>query len=162
MPEAETTEPSVLFFVSVAAEALIRDNDICYSPFLFSILFDLTGYTGGHVAHHIVKVFFLDTRGAEVRAASADHLLGFGVGTPQLTGRANIDTSPASPAVLRLNIKRGPDAPLLPPAPKTNGLGHHLLFAHSNAQTAKNAIFVFLLESLLPNPVSRSQVLNCF
>jgi len=136
MPEAETTELSVLFFVSVAAEALIRDNDICSSPFLFSILFDLTGHTGGHVAHHIVKPFFLETRGGEVCAASTDHPLGFGVGTPKLAGRADVDASPASSAVLRLNIKRSPDTPLLPSAPKTNGLGHHLLLAHSNAQTA--------------------------
>jgi hypothetical protein len=162
MPEAETTELSVLFFVSVAAEALIRDNDICSSPFLFSILFDLTGHTGGHIAHHIVKPFFLETRGGEVRAASADHPIGFGVGTPKLAGRADIEASPASPAVLRLNIKGSPDTPLLPSAPKTNGLGHHLFFAHSNAQTAKDAVFVFLLEPLLPNPVSRGQVLNCF
>jgi hypothetical protein len=35
MPEAETTELSVLFFVSVAAEALIRDNDMGDTPFLF-------------------------------------------------------------------------------------------------------------------------------
>jgi hypothetical protein len=35
MPEAETTELSVLFFVSVAAEELIRDNDMGNTPFLF-------------------------------------------------------------------------------------------------------------------------------
>jgi hypothetical protein len=37
IPEAETTELSVLFFVSVAAEALIRDNDMGCSPFPYFI-----------------------------------------------------------------------------------------------------------------------------
>jgi hypothetical protein len=130
------------------------------SPFLFSILFDLTGYTWGHIAHHIVKPFFLETRGEEICTAPTDCPLGFGVGTPELTGRADIDASPASPAVLRLNIKRSPDAPLLPSAPKTDGLGHHLFFAHSNAPSTKNAVFVLLFETLLTNLISRGQILD--
>jgi hypothetical protein len=40
IPDAETIEPSVLFFVKVAAEELILDSDIVFSfphfnPFLF-------------------------------------------------------------------------------------------------------------------------------
>jgi hypothetical protein len=38
MPEADTTELSVLFLVSVAAEELIRDNDMGHPPFLFQSL----------------------------------------------------------------------------------------------------------------------------
>jgi hypothetical protein len=160
MPEAETTELSVLFFVSVAAEALIRDKDMGDAPFLFSIFFDLTGHTGRHITHHIVKPLFLETGRPEVGTASTDRPLGFHISASKLTGRADIETSPASPAVLRLNVKRGPNAPLFPSVPKADGLGHHLFFAHSDAQTAKDAIFVFLFESLPLDSISRGKILN--
>jgi hypothetical protein len=62
MPEAGTTEPSVLFFVRVAAEAFILDSDISLFSFPLLIFFDLTSHTGIHVAHHIVKLFFFDAR----------------------------------------------------------------------------------------------------
>jgi hypothetical protein len=47
IPEAGTTEPSVRFFVRVAAEALILDKDICHSPFLRALknYFSLYDYT---------------------------------------------------------------------------------------------------------------------
>jgi len=162
MPEAETTEFSVLFFVSVAAEALIRDNDMGHTPFLFSILFDLTGHTGVHVTHHIVKPLFLKAGRPEVSTASTDCLLGFHIGASEFTDRADIEASSASSAVLGLDVKWGPDAPLFSPAPEANSLSHHLLFAHSDAQAAKDTIFVFLFESLSLDSVSRSKVLNGF
>jgi len=100
IPEACTIESSVLFFVNVAADALIRDNDIGYAPFPFSILFDLTSHAGGHVTHHIFIPFLLETRRAEVSTASADRALPFVIGAAELTGRADVDAGPASPAVL--------------------------------------------------------------
>jgi hypothetical protein len=126
----------------------------------FSILFDLTGHAGFHVTHHIVKPLLLKARWPEVGTASADRLLGFRVGTSKLTGRADIEASPASSAVLRLKVERGSDAPFFPPAPKSNGLSHHLFFAHSDAQAAQDTVFVFLFESLSLNSKSRGKILN--
>jgi hypothetical protein len=160
MPEAETTELSVLFFVSVAAEALIRDNDMGHTPFLFSIPLDLTGHTRRHITHHIVNPLFLEAGRPEGGAASTDRPLGFRVGASKFTGRADIEASPASPTVLGLNVKWGPDTPLFPSVPKADGLGHHLFFAHSDAQAAKDAVFVFLFESLLLDSISRGKILN--
>jgi hypothetical protein len=160
MPEADTTEFSVLFFVSVAAEALIRDNDMGHTPFLFSILFDLTGHAGVHITHHIFKPLFLKAGWPEIGTASTDRPLGLRVGASKLAGGADIEASPASPAVLGLDVKGGSNAPLFPSAPKADGLGHHLFFAHSDTQAAKDTVFVFLFESLLLDSMSRGKILD--
>ncbi len=50
-----------------------------------SVFLDFTGNTGLHVTHHVVELRFVDTGWRQVRAASADGLLGLGVGAPKLT-----------------------------------------------------------------------------
>jgi hypothetical protein len=60
MPDVGTIEPSVLFFVSVAAEVFTFESDMVFS-FPVSTLSDFTGNTGIHVTHHVVEAFFLET-----------------------------------------------------------------------------------------------------
>jgi hypothetical protein len=104
IPEVGTTEPSVRFFVRVAAVALIFVNDICV--LLSSILFDLTGYTRAHIAHHIIERFLFDTGRTQVGAPSADGHLRLSVGTPELAGGTDIDAASAETALLGFDVER--------------------------------------------------------
>ena len=87
----------------------------------------------------------------DISASAADSLIGLGIGAAQLARRTDIHTSAAQPALLGADIEGRSDTPFLTSPPKTNRLCHHLLFAHPDAQSAKNTIFMFLAESLLAN-----------
>jgi hypothetical protein len=105
MPEAGTIEPSVLFFVRVAAEALILESDIYFFSFLFSIFFDFTSHTGFHEAHHIFKTFLLETRRAQVGTPPADGLFWIRVGASKLAGRTYVHAGSAKSADLGAGIE---------------------------------------------------------
>jgi hypothetical protein len=141
---------------------LIRDNDICYAPFLFSILFDFTGHAGRHETHHVFDPLFFKTWRRKIGTTSTDWPFRFSIGTTELTSRADIEACPTSPAVLRLDVEWSPYTPFLTPTAKPDSLGHHLLFTHSNTETTKDTVFIFLPKSLLPDPIGRSQILNRF
>jgi len=162
MPEAETTELSVRFFVSVAAEALIRDNDICYSPFVISILFYFTCHAGVHVTHRVVKHLFLDAGWTDILATAADGLFWGDVSASKLTGGTDIDASPALTADFRVLVKGRSKASLFPPASKTDGLRRHLLLAHPHTTSAEDTIFMFLSEALLVDGMGGGQILDRF
>jgi hypothetical protein len=99
MPEVGTTEPSVRFFVRVAAVALILESDIVV-VLLSSILFNLTGYARTHIAHHIVELHFLKAGRTEIRAAAANRFLGLRIGASQLAGGTDVDAPAAQAAFL--------------------------------------------------------------
>jgi hypothetical protein len=136
MPEAGTIEPSVLFFVRVAAEELILESDMSIFSFLFSIFFDFTGHAGLHEAHHIFKPLLFETGRAQISTPTTDGPFRFRKGASQLAGRADIHTGPAESADLGTLIKGCPKAPFLAPAAKPDGLGHHLFFTHPSASSA--------------------------
>jgi hypothetical protein len=148
--------------VRVAAEAFIFESvgDILCGSFTFLVFLYLAGYAWTHVAHHIVKLFFLYTGRAEICTASADCLVRLGVCASELTGGAYVYTAAAQPADIRLDIKRSANASFLTSVAESDGLGHHLLLTHSHAQATKDTIFIFLLESLPANTVRRSKVLD--
>jgi hypothetical protein len=59
-----------------------------------------------------------------------------------------------------MEVKRSADASLFAPTTEADGLGRHLLLAHSNTSSAKNAVFILLFETLLANLISRGQILD--
>src|SRR5512136_1392326 len=120
MPEAGTMEPSVLFFVRVAAEALILESDMSFFSFLFSIFFDFTSHAGLHEAHHIFKAPLLETGRAQVGTPPADGLFRFRKGASQLAGRTDIHTGPAKSADLGAEIEGSAEVPFLSPAAKAD------------------------------------------
>jgi hypothetical protein len=162
MPEADTTELSVRFFVSVAAEALIRDNDMGYSPFLFSILSYFTRHAGVHVTHRIVKHLLLDAGRTDILATATNRLFWSGVGTSKLTGGTDIETPPTLTANFRVLVKGRSQTSLFPAASKTDGVGCHLFLAHPHAASAEDTVFMLLPEALLVDRMGGSQILDRF
>jgi hypothetical protein len=118
-------DPSVRFFVRVAAVALIFVSDIVVI-LLSSILFYLTGYTRTHIAHHIVKLNFFKAGGAQVGAPSTDGFLGIRVSASQLAGRTDVDAPAAETASIALHVERRPQRPMISSPLETNGVRHHL------------------------------------
>jgi hypothetical protein len=162
IPEIDEMEPSVLFFVSVAAEEFIRENliDMVGSSYLESCFLDFTCDARRHVAHHILELLLLEARRTEVGAAAADWTLGCREGASKLAGGTDVHAASAEPAYFRLHVERGPDAPPLAPSAESNGLCHHLLFAHADAEAAQDAVLVLLPEPLLMDAVGRGEVLD--
>jgi len=162
MPEFGETEPSVRFFVKVAADEFILDRvmDIKLPPLPTSIILDFTRYTGFHVTHHIIKLFFINTGRGQVCAAPAYGFIRLVVGASESTGRADIDAPAAQTADLRFGIKGCVNAPFFASSVETDGLGHHLFLAHADAQSAEDTILMFLAEPHLPYLVCRGQVLD--
>ncbi len=138
MPELGDIEPSVRFFVRVAADAFILESvmDIFFPPLSSSVLLDLTCHAGLHVTHHIIKLFFFDTGRAKISAATADRFVRLVVSAPQGAGRTDIHAATALSTYLRSHVERCAYAAGLTSAPETNRLGHHLLFAHSYTKPA--------------------------
>jgi hypothetical protein len=155
MPEEGTTEPSVRFFVNVAAEAFTFESDIPDLSFPLSILSDFTGGTGVHVAHLIVKSFLFKTGRTQIRTGAADGFFRLVVCASELTGRANVNTATAQTADIRLDVKRCSNAPVLASTAKTDGLGHHLFLTHPHAQAAQDTVLMLLSEPLLPDAMGR-------
>jgi len=103
MPEAGTTDPSVRFFVRVAAEALVLENVAIIEAGSFTglpVFGYLAGHTGVHVAHHVIEGVLFDAGRGQVRAAAADGLVWLRVRATQLARRADIDAAAALPADL--------------------------------------------------------------
>jgi hypothetical protein len=122
IPELGATESSVRFFVNVAADEFILERvmDIMSPPLPISIFLDLTSETGW----------------AQIGAASADRLIRLCVSASERAGRADIYATAALTTGIGGKIKRRADAATLPTPPEADGLGHHLLFAHADAQPA--------------------------
>jgi len=102
----------------------------------------------------MVKTFLLETGWTQVGAPPAHCLLRGGVSTSELAGRADIHTGTAQSADLGAEIEWSAEVPLLSPALKADGLGHHLFFAHPNASSAEDAVLVFLFETLCMDVIS--------
>jgi hypothetical protein len=162
MPELGQIDPSVRFLVRVAAVAFILESVTAISlpPYSNSVLLYLTRNTWFHVTHHVIEFFLLNARGAKVRTSSADGLLRLGIGASESARRTNIDATSTQPAGIRFDVKGSANGAILTSAPEPNRLGNHLLLAHPHAQSAKDAVLVLLMESLLVNTVFRSEILQ--
>lgn len=123
-------------------------------------MIDFTGDTWGHIAHQVVKPFFLNAWWVQVGAGIADCLVRLVIRAPKRTGRADIHTTAAKPAHIGLHIKRSADTAFFAPTAKSDGLRHHLLGTHSHAQSAEYAVLMLLSETLPADAIGRCQILN--
>ncbi|KPJ95534.1 MAG: hypothetical protein AMS18_02660 [Gemmatimonas sp. SG8_17] len=159
------TDPSVRFFVRVAADEFNLDNDIAFISWAeldtTSAPHDLTGRARIQIAHHVIEPGPIEARRADVGTTTADRFLGFRVGTPQLTRRTHVDAGTAKSAIIRLHIEWAAQTAILTAPAETYGLGHHLLFTHTDTQAALNTILVLLTKTLLPHVVCSGEILNC-
>jgi hypothetical protein len=69
-------------------------------------------------------------------------------------------TSTTQAADIGLHIERSAYAPVLAAAPETDSISHHLFLAHTHAQPAQKAVFMFLSEALLADAQRGRQILH--
>jgi hypothetical protein len=132
---------------------------LCFGFPLFPV-HNLTCHTGVHVAHHVIKLVFSQTRRRDVGATPADRFFRLRVCATESARGANVDAAAALAALFRFNVEGRPNTAILSASAEADGFGDHLLFTHANAQAAENAVFVLLLEPLHPYVVSGRDILD--
>src|SRR5512135_2924074 len=163
MPLKGLTDPSVLFFVRVAALLLIFVRLGMKLPprYPLRFLFLNAGAAVARVVHPTLEILVMVQAGrGHGQAAVAKDRFGARALAAELAGRADVHAGPAGPALLRAHVEGCRDLPLVAPLLETDGPGVHLLGADPRAQPAEDALLVTGGEADPGDPVLGGQVLQ--
>src|SRR5947209_7017431 len=167
MPLNGLTESSVRFLVNVAAEALRCVKVMAVSPLSLQLSkirwfnWHISAKWSGNFAgvawieetHRVVVT--LETLRRQVGAAVAQRRLGGRSLAAQFADRADVQARATLAACFAGHVERTRNLSIEPPARETDCAGHHLLFAHADAQPALDAGFVLGHETALLDPHRR-------